>query len=182
MDLPSGAGNRVNPIEPAIPLLSKRTIVFRALLAGVGVLALAISLQWYIYFNWMHEPGTVEIAGSLIAGALMFVLVFRTLNSARQRKIEIIERLKAIGWMVDRIRNSLQAIECLTYAAAPSAADDVRDSVDVIEVILGDLLSERNPERTVAKPKSDRSRRLVDQSANHPHADDGGKYDNSATA
>ena len=117
MDLPSGAGSQ--SIEPEISLLSKRAIILRALLAGVGVLAFAISLQWYIYFNWMHEPGTVEIAGSLIAGALMFVLVFRTLTSARQRKIEIIERLKTIGWMIDRIRNSLQAIECSTYVQLP---------------------------------------------------------------
>jgi hypothetical protein len=112
------------------------------------MLGFAICLQWCIYFKWMHDPGPLEITGSVIAGALMFVLVFRTLDSSRQRKIEIIHRLKTIRWMNDRIRNSLQEIECLTYAAAPHAAEDVRNSVDTIETVLADFLSHRNSQNS----------------------------------
>jgi hypothetical protein len=88
----------------------------------------------------------VEIAGSVLAGLLMILLVFRTLHSSRQRNKEMIERLEEIRWMNDRIRNSLQTIECITYAAAPQATEDVRNAVDVIEGILNGFLVDRQPQ------------------------------------
>ena len=39
----------------------------------------------------------------------------------------------------------VQTIECVTYAAAPHATDDVRIAVDTIESILGDFLADRHP-------------------------------------
>lgn len=47
--------------------------------------------------------------------------------------------------MNDRIRNSLQAIECLTYAANPEATEPVRSAVNVIEGVLEEVLAEHHP-------------------------------------
>ena len=44
--------------------------------------------------------------------------------------------------MNDRIRNSLQAIECVVYATNRHVTDPVRDAVDAIESVLHDVLVE----------------------------------------
>jgi hypothetical protein len=128
-----------------VSALSRTHIWLWSIAGGLFATALAIFLQWLIYDDWLHEAGPVEVAGSALAGVLMFLLVFRTLHGARQKKREMIQRLEAIRWMNDRIRNSLQTIECVTFAAAPHATDDVRNAVDVIEGILNDFLVDRHP-------------------------------------
>jgi hypothetical protein len=145
----NGEADGESPLRRDVELLSGGAIFARALLAGIGMLGFTTSMQWFIYFRWMHEPGTLEIAGSVMAGALMFALVFRSLHGTRQRQMELIGRLRTIRWMNDRIRNSLQTIECVTYAAAPHATDEVRLAVDSIESILGDYLADGHaPQRT----------------------------------
>lgn len=128
-----------------VSALSRTQIWLWSIAAGLFAAGFAIFLQWLIYDDWLHEAGPIEIAGSVLAGVLMFLLVFRTLHGARQKKREMIQRLEAIRWMNDRIRNSLQTIECVTFAAAPHATDDVRNAVDVIEGILNDFLVDRHP-------------------------------------
>jgi hypothetical protein len=44
--------------------------------------------------------------------------------------------------MNDRIRNALQAIECITYAADPSATESVREAVGAIDEVLKEVLSD----------------------------------------
>ncbi len=131
--------------SPRVSALSRTQIWLWSLAAAIIAAGFAIFLQWLIYDDWLHEAGPIEIAGSVLAGLLMFLLVFRTLHGARQRKREMIQRLEAIRWMNDRIRNSLQTIECVTFAAAPHSTDDVRNAVDVIEGILNDFLVDRHP-------------------------------------
>jgi len=113
-----------------------------SLLAGLSALGLALSAQWLIYDDLLHVRGPLEIAGCVLTGFLMFLLVLRSRQAARRRELEIVERLTSIRWMNDRIRNSLQAIECVTYAVAPHATDDVRCAVDAIEKVLSDFLAE----------------------------------------
>ena len=127
-----------------VSALSRTKIWLWSIAAGIFATGFAIFLQWLIYDDWLHEAGPIEIAGSVLAGVLMFLLVFRTLHGARQKKREMIQRLEAIRWLNDRIRNSLQTIECVTFAAAPHATDDVRNAVDVIEGILNDFLVDRH--------------------------------------
>ena len=69
----------------------------------------------------------------------------------------MIQRLEAIRWMNDRIRNPLQTIECVTYAAAPHATDDVRIAVDVIEGILNDSIVNRHPHIAARERQSQRA-------------------------
>jgi hypothetical protein len=53
-----------------------------------------------------------------------------------------LRRFEKIKWMNDRIRNSLQAIECVVYATKLHVTDPVRDAVDAIESVLQEVLVE----------------------------------------
>jgi hypothetical protein len=87
--------------------------------------------------------------GSAIAFFLTFLFAYRWQFAARKRKIETLRHLETIRWMNDRIRNSLQAIECIVYATNPHVTDPVKDAVDTIENVLQEVLSEARPEPSV---------------------------------
>jgi hypothetical protein len=116
-----------------------------SLVAGFFVFAMAIFIQWLIYDDWLHDRGPVRVVGSLLSGALTFAGVWRWQMVVRLRKLEMLRRFETIKWMTDRIRNSLQAIECVTYAASQEATEPVRDAVDVIEGVLNEVLAEHHP-------------------------------------
>ncbi|UWZ84522.1 hypothetical protein [Occallatibacter riparius] len=109
--------------------------------SGLTVFGLAIFFQWLIYDDWLHDSGPVRIVGSFLAGAITCAVAFRWQISIRRRRLEIVHRFETIRWMNDRIRNSLQAIECVTYHANPEATDSVRSAVDAIEDVLQEVLS-----------------------------------------
>jgi len=135
-----------NPETPlSRQIVSDFTIWLVSILAGIFVFAVAIFIQWLIYNDWLHDHGPVRVVGSSLAGALTFIGTWRWQMIVRRRKLEMLHRLETIKWMTDRIRNSLQAIECITYAASPEATEPVRDAVDVIERVLNDVLAENHP-------------------------------------
>ena len=115
-------------------------------MCGAGVFFIAICLQWLVYDDWLHKSGPLRIVGSAVAFFLTFVFVFRWQLAARKRKIETLHRFETIRWMNDRIRNSLQAIECLVYASNPHVTDPVKEAVDTIEKVLDEVLSNAHPE------------------------------------
>ena len=100
-------------------IASDAAIWLVSLLAGLAVFVFAIFIQWLIYDDWLHDRGPLRIVGSFLAGVLMFLSIWRWQLVVRQHKLEMLRRFETIKWMNDRIRNSLQAIECLTYAAIP---------------------------------------------------------------
>jgi hypothetical protein len=121
------------------------TIWLISLCAGLSVSGLAILLQWLIYDDWLHDRGPLRLVGSFLAGVLMCASAWRWQMIVRQRKLEMLRRFETIKWMTDRIRNTLQAIECITFAASPEATEPVREAVDVIEDVLGEVLAEHHP-------------------------------------
>jgi hypothetical protein len=113
--------------------------------AAVSVFSIAILLQWLIYNDWMHDSGRVRVVGSLLAFVLTFLFALRWQLAKRRQTLEILRRFETIRRINDRIRNSLQAIECLVFATHPHATDPVRDAVDAIENVLQELLHETHP-------------------------------------
>ena len=107
--------------------------------------AVAIFFQWLVYDDWLHDQGPVRIIGSLLAGAVMFTVTLRRQVAHRRREIEIQQHLVTLHKMNDRIRNSLQKIECVTYAASPEATESVRNAVDIIEDVLEEIMVEAQP-------------------------------------
>ena len=122
------------------------SVWFLALLCGMSVFFAALALQWLVYDDWMHRGGPLRLVGSAIAFLLTFAFAYRWQLAARRRKLETLRRFETIRWMNDRIRNSLQAIECLVYATNPHVTDPVKDAVDTIESVLDEVLSHAHPE------------------------------------
>lgn len=126
-------------------------VLLYSLVTGASASGVALVIQWIVYDDWLHEAGPLRLAGAVLAGFFMGVLVFRSEWHARERRRDMRERLQAIRWMNDRIRNSLQAIECITYASAPEIAHDVKNSVDAIEGILNEFLAVHHTQRELGK-------------------------------
>ena len=116
-------------------------VLLYALVTGASASGVALFIQWIVYDDWLHQAGPLRLAGAVLAGLFMGVLVFRSERHVREKRRELLERLQAIRWMNDRIRNSLQVIECITFASAPEITVDVKNSVDAIECILNDFLA-----------------------------------------
>ena len=72
----------------------------------------------------------------------------------RERQLEMVRRMEMILRMNDRIRNALQAIECLTYVAQPEATESVRHSVNVIDSVLREVLADSGQPHEAMQPKS----------------------------
>jgi hypothetical protein len=116
-----------------------------SVVCAIIVFAGAIFIQWLIYDDWLHDKGPLRIVGSVLAAGLVFAIAVRWQFAIRWRKIEMLRRFESIKWMTDRIRNSLQAIECISYAADPQATESVRGAVDAIEDVLHEVLAESRP-------------------------------------
>ena len=127
-------------------IASAALIWFISTMSGVSVFSVAILLQWLIYDDWMHRNGPLRLVGSALASALTFGFVYLWQLRARRQKIEILRRFERIKWMNDRIRNSLQAIECVVYATNPHVTDPVKIAVDAIERVLQEVLTESHPD------------------------------------
>lgn len=138
-------------------IASEITVWLLSASCGVAVFAIAIFIQWLIYDDWLHDRGPVRVVGSLLAAGLMFAIAAHIQFANRWRKVELLRRFETIKWMNDRIRNSLQAIECVSYAANPEATESVRSAVDAIEDVLYEVLAESHPAVPQARIRSEPS-------------------------
>ena len=123
------------------PLTSNARILMISFLASFFVLASSLAIQWLVYDDWLHHTGPLRIVGTSMAAVIMFGAMLRWQYSVRERQLEMIRRFEMISHMNDRIRNALQAIECVTYVSQPGTADIVRREVDAIDRLLRGVLS-----------------------------------------
>jgi hypothetical protein len=134
-----------------VTVSSDVSIWLYSVISGLFASVISILIQWAIYADWLHEPGPLRLAGSALTGLCLGALVFRSLLSKREKSREMLERLQTIRWMNDRIRNSLQAIECLTYSGSgdPEVTEHVKSAVDAIENILEDFLADHDSQNAL---------------------------------
>ena len=128
----------------ASPIPSVAMICFSSIVSGLAIFLVAVALQWLVYDDWLHRNGPLRLVGSVLASALTFGFVYRWQLGQREKKIENLRRFERIKWMNDRIRNSLQAIECVVYASNQHVTDPVRDAVDTIAGVLQEVLVEND--------------------------------------
>ena len=132
-------------------MLSKsRTLVY-SILASFSVLLVSFALQWLVYDDWLHQTGPVHVIGSALAAAITFIFVLRWFRGAHERALEARRRFEIIAQANDRIRNQLQAIECLTYASDDGLAGSVREAIDGIDAALRGMV-ETSQDRESSKP------------------------------
>lgn len=129
----------------AFPIISRSNIILISTITGLMVGAIVLLIQWLIYDDWLHRSGPLRIIGTVVSGLLTFFFVHRWQSLQRQRQVETVQRFERIAAMNDRIRNSLQAIECVTFVAQPQATEIVEDAVNVIDKVLGEVLTEMHP-------------------------------------
>jgi len=134
------------------PIWSQTKIVLVSAGSAIAVLAASLLTQWLIYDDWLHRTGPLRIVGTCIATVLTFVFALRWQLAIRERQLEMVRRMEMILQMNDRIRNALQAIECLTYVAQPEATDSVRQSVNVIDSVLREVLAESGHSHEPSRP------------------------------
>jgi hypothetical protein len=134
------------------PIWSRAKIVLVAAGAAMGVLAASLLTQWLIYDDWLHRTGPLRIVGTCIATAVTFLFTLHWQLAIRERQLEMVRRMEMILQMNDRIRNALQAIECLTYVAQAEATDSVRQSVDVIDSVLREVLADSGHSHEASRP------------------------------
>jgi hypothetical protein len=121
---------------------SSAKLIFYSFVASSFVLMVSLLIQWIVYDDWMHETGPLRIVGTSIAAAITFAVVLRWQYSVRQKRREMLRRFEKILDMNDRIRNALQAIECVTYLSQPEATESVRQSVNAIDAVLSEVLED----------------------------------------
>jgi hypothetical protein len=136
------------------PIASRAKIILRSTVVAFSVLAGSLLVQWLIYDDWLHRTGPLRIVGTCIATLVTFVFAMRWQTAIRERQLEMVRRMEMILRMNDRIRNALQAIECLTYVAQPEATESVRQSVNVIDSVLREVLAESGQTHETAQPKA----------------------------
>jgi len=136
------------------PISSRAKIVLVSLGASVCVLAGSLLAQWLIYDDWLHRTGPLRIVGTCIATAVTFIFAMRWQMAIRERQLEMVRRMEMILRMNDRIRNALQAIECITYVAQPEATESVRQSVNVIDGVLREVLAESGQTHETVRPQA----------------------------
>ena len=136
------------------PIASRGKILLVSLAASVSVLAGSLLMQWLVYDDWLHRPEPLRIVGTCIATVVTFLFAMRWQLAIRERQLEMVRRMEMILRMNDRIRNALQAIECLTYVAQPEATESVRQSVNVIDGVLREVLAESGQTHEPPRPKA----------------------------
>jgi len=122
------------------PPTNPRIVVY-SLLISFSVLAVGFILQRLVYADWLHQSGPVHVVGTTIAAILTFIFVFHWQAGLRERQLETLRRFRVIAEMNDRIRNALQAIECLTYVSDQDATEGIRQAVGAIDDALRDVLA-----------------------------------------
>jgi len=111
-----------------------------SLLISFSVLVVGFILQWLVYADWLHQSGPVRVVGMTIAAILTLIFVFHWQAGLRERQLETLRRFRVIAEMNDRIRNALQAIECLTFVSGHDATEGIRQAVGAIDDALRDVL------------------------------------------
>jgi hypothetical protein len=113
-----------------------------SLFASFLVLVVSLVIQWLVYDDWLRHTGPLRIVGTVIAAIITLAFMLRWQYSIREQQRNMIRRFELISHMNDRIRNALQAIECVTYVAQPEATAVVKQEVNAIDKVLRDVLSE----------------------------------------
>jgi hypothetical protein len=135
-------------------IISTTRILVYSLLTSFSVLLVTLAIQWLVYANWLHESGPVRVVGTTTAAIISFLFVFNWLTALRDRHLETQRRFRVIAEMNDRIRNKLQAIECLTYASDLNSTSDVREAVEAIDAALRGGFSVADPTPALEKKES----------------------------
>lgn len=116
----------------------------RSFAASLFVVVVSLFMQWVVYDDWLHRTG-LRIVGTCIAAIVTFFFTLRWQYAVLVNERKMVRQFAMISHMNDRIRNALQAIECVTYVSSPDATGAVRKEVDAIDRVLREVLEGTEP-------------------------------------
>jgi len=97
-------------------------------------------MHWLVYVLWLGMDG-VRVAGGIVAGMLMMLLIQRQLSEQRKEQQESLRRFELIAEVNHHIRNALQAISYQRYGASDEAASQrLKEAVERIQWVLEEIL------------------------------------------
>ncbi len=140
--MPSLRGGKSAKNAKDLPVSSTLRITCFSFIASLSVSAFSLLIQWFVYYDWLHRTGPVRFIGTTLAAVLTFGFVLRWQVANRDRQFRMLQRFETIARMNDRVRNSLQTIECVTYLSRPESTEPVREAVEVIDGVLQEVLAD----------------------------------------
>jgi hypothetical protein len=129
-------------MQPKSRISSHWQILAISLGASSFVLIVSLLTQWFVYDDWLRRTGSLRIVGTSIAALVTLLFMLRWQYAIREQQREMVRRFELISHMNDRIRNALQAIQCLTYVSQPEATEAVKREVEAIDGVLREVLSQ----------------------------------------
>ena len=94
---------------------SPTEITLLSAFAGFVVFGTAAMWEWIATREgWLLLP--MALVSDVVAGTLAGILIFAVLRSARERRLAMLRRLKAIREMNHEIRNALELIQLSAYS------------------------------------------------------------------
>jgi len=125
---------------PGIRVRSRLEIWAISLAAGLLTFFAVVLMHWLVYVLWLGMDG-VRVAGGIVAGMLMMLLIQRQLSEQRKEQQESLRRFELIAEVNHHIRNALQAISYQRYGASDEAASQrLKEAVERIQWVLEEIL------------------------------------------
>jgi hypothetical protein len=109
-----------------------------------------------VYDDWLRQTGPLRIVGTVIAAFITLAFMLRWQFAIREQQRQMIHRFELISEMNDRIRNAVQAIECVAYISNPEATATVKEEVEAIDQVLRGVLSDPS---IVSRPSTEDKQR-----------------------
>lgn len=135
-------GRTVERLVRSRVVRSKAAIVVSSLFVGTVVLLLSLVLQWFVYNEVLHRSDPLRAIGSTIAAVVASLFVCHWQTELRRKDLEAMRRFEVIRNMNDKIRNALQAIECLAYTTNQEALNGIQTAVGSIDAVLAGVVAE----------------------------------------
>jgi hypothetical protein len=125
--------------DPPLTIASNLRILLFSSAVSFTVFATSLLIQWFVYYDWLHQTGPLRITGTCLATILTFGFLLRSQLTVRDHHLRMLRRFETIARANDRVRNALQTIECVTYLSRPEETQQVRDAVKVVDDVLQDV-------------------------------------------
>jgi hypothetical protein len=120
---------------------SSAEITLISAFAGFVVFGTAAMWEWIATREgWLLLP--MALVSDVFAGALSGIFIFAVLRNTRERRLAMLQRLKAIREMNHEIRNALELIQLSAYSTHhQQAIATITNAVDRIQWTLREIVS-----------------------------------------
>ncbi len=115
-----------------------------AVLIGLGVFLEVVFIGYLLLFE-LRSPGKMIVITGLLSGVVSAVLAWSVMTRARERRLDLVERLRVIREMNHHTRNALEQINYSAYSTGDrELIVRIRAAAARIEWALREVLTQHN--------------------------------------